>query len=311
MSAALGLALIAAASSARAEPSRESAIIAVFPIEDARRSGRIPVKELGDLTEYLAAKLAEGSLFKVVPRQDLKKAIEQKKKESYKACYSTECQIEIGKEVAAEKSLSTKIILISGSRCSVVSQLYDLRTSVTDRSASSDGGCDRDAVAEGLLSVIAKLKGRDAGERGERDAPAPGRTASPHVARGDTGATTLAPPFVRLLFNEPGVELVAVWVDASWSAPAILERDEWRALHEYYRAKGLRIVVVMSQDPTCMSESPVWRGDQLLCDEPGAALRLLGGSDPPAAWLWKSDGTILVQGGTVDEVEAAVRRTLK
>jgi hypothetical protein len=35
----------------------------------------------------------------------------EKKKQSYSVCYDSACQIDIGKEVAAQKSLATKIVL--------------------------------------------------------------------------------------------------------------------------------------------------------------------------------------------------------
>lgn len=173
---ALALALVARPAPA-AEPQPKSAIVAVFPIEDARTTGRLSAKELGELTEYLATKLGEGGAFRIVPSQELRRVLAEKKKESYSTCYSTECQIDVGKELAANKVLVTKILSVT-TRCSVLSQLYDLRSSATDRTGSFDGGCNKETLVDGLLDVVAQLK------REGRPSPASGDSL-PHEI-GDT-----------------------------------------------------------------------------------------------------------------------------
>ena len=54
------------------------------------------------------------------------------KAESHQDCYDQSCQIELGKAVAAHKSLSSRLVKI-GDSCSLQSQIYDLRTETTER----------------------------------------------------------------------------------------------------------------------------------------------------------------------------------
>ena len=141
-----------------APPANVPPIVAVFQLQDTRVTGKLSAKQIDDLTDYFATKLSEGVQFRLVPTEDLRKALQRAKTESYRACYSDECQIEIGKELAAEKTISTKIISLAENECSIVSRLYDLESSVTDRAASRDGKCDRTAIAVGLREVAEQLK---------------------------------------------------------------------------------------------------------------------------------------------------------
>jgi hypothetical protein len=134
----------------------DKAVLAVFDIYDARPKGKFNNQELQQLTTYLLAKLAEGQLFKVVPRDQIVAAISSQKKDSYKACFDEQCQIELGKELAAEKSLGTQIIRI-GDRCVITSTLYDLKTAVSERAATKRATCDQNAIADALEAVVDSL----------------------------------------------------------------------------------------------------------------------------------------------------------
>lgn len=140
---------------ARAEGS--APVIAVFNIEDARPpKQRLSADELRNLTEYLATKLSSSGAFKIVPTTQLRAAIAEKKKETFGACFDSGCQIEIGKELAAQKSLSTRIIIV-GKECVVISTLYDLREAASERSADQEGGCDGSSLGAALKVIAAKL----------------------------------------------------------------------------------------------------------------------------------------------------------
>src|SRR5262245_21777808 len=102
----------------------QKSVVAVFDIKDT--GAGVDAKVLHNLTEYLAARLSEGP-YKVVPSQQIRERLKQQKAESYRACYDESCQIEIGRELAAQKTLSTQILRIAGT-CQVTSQLFDLRS---------------------------------------------------------------------------------------------------------------------------------------------------------------------------------------
>jgi uncharacterized cupredoxin-like copper-binding protein len=114
-------------------------IVAVFDIEV--KGVEISKEMLGRLSDYLASALAATGAYRVIPRSQLKQRLVQQKKESYKVCYDQTCQIEIGKELAAQKSLST-VLMKLGPKCTVTSVLYDLRSAASEGGASTDGGCN-------------------------------------------------------------------------------------------------------------------------------------------------------------------------
>jgi hypothetical protein len=133
------------------------AFVAVFDIED--KSGRLSPSEIDGLTDYLANKVAEGGLFHVVPRDEIKKRLLLQKSKSFKKCYDQSCQIEIGREIAAQKTLTTTISRI-GSSCVVTAALFDLRKAATDATASSRGKCGTDELVTQIENIIAKFRGR-------------------------------------------------------------------------------------------------------------------------------------------------------
>jgi hypothetical protein len=93
-----------------------------------------------------------------VPRDQLKKRLLEQKKMSYKQCYDQNCQIELGREMAAEKTLATQIIKI-GSSCTVNASLYDLKKAAAETAASVKGKCDEDGLLASIDKVVGELAG--------------------------------------------------------------------------------------------------------------------------------------------------------
>lgn len=131
------------------------AYVAVFDIQD--KSKGLSKMELESLTDYLATKVAEDGLFHVIPREEIRKRILSAKKKSYKSCYDQSCQIEIGREIAAQKTLSVNIAPI-GSSCIVTAALYDLKKAATDATATTRGKCGTDALLAQIEEIIAKFR---------------------------------------------------------------------------------------------------------------------------------------------------------
>jgi len=131
-------------------------LVAVFDIED--KTGAMPRKALQQLTQYLTGRMAEGAAFQVIPSSQLSARLVQEKRKSYRACVDEKCQIEIGRELAAQKSLASQILKV-GTRCAVVITLYDLKRAATERSATIRGGCSRDELVDALDRAVEKLKG--------------------------------------------------------------------------------------------------------------------------------------------------------
>lgn len=133
-----------------AEPSR--AIVAVFPLAGGKLSGA----ERSELTELYSAQLTALAGFKIVPSARVAAQIREQKAESYKECYDDACQIEVGKAIAAEKILTTKIIQQKGG-CVVSATLYDLRTEATESAAVVLGPCAASGLANTLRAVAEAL----------------------------------------------------------------------------------------------------------------------------------------------------------
>jgi len=91
-----------------------------------------------------------------VPQDQLKQRLVQLKKSSYKPCYAQSCQITIGKELAAQKTLSTSIIKL-GSTCMVTSVVYDLKAAASEGGASVEGECTENGIVDSIKEVITQL----------------------------------------------------------------------------------------------------------------------------------------------------------
>lgn len=132
-------------------------VIAVFDIADP--SGLLKGPTLEALSEYLAAQLTATAGAKVVPRAQLRQRLVKERKKSYKRCYDESCQIEMGKAVAAQKSLATKILRV-GKLCAIAASLYDLRSETTEGAATVDTSCQEDALLAGVKALVRKLAGK-------------------------------------------------------------------------------------------------------------------------------------------------------
>ncbi len=129
-------------------------VAAVFNIRDM--SGRFDALILEQLTEYLSVQIASELEFKVVPREEIRGRLAESKAESMRACYDESCQIEVGKALAANKSVSTTLIRI-GRRCAFTSTVYDLRTEAADYAASVQTSCNEDALLDGVDRIVKGL----------------------------------------------------------------------------------------------------------------------------------------------------------
>ena len=131
-------------------------VVAVFDIEN---EAQLESSDIKQLTNYLEAELTASRKYSVVPTAELRKALQEKKAESLDACYDESCQIEIGKEVAAEKTLATSISKI-GASCLVTMQLYDLKRGASEAAATQRGECSIDSIFASLEKAVAELTGK-------------------------------------------------------------------------------------------------------------------------------------------------------
>lgn len=151
-------AAVAAVVGARLRPPKPPAkpIVAVFALED--RTRRLGPKLRSDLHGYLVTRLTESGRYRVVPSERLQAQLKAAKKRSYRRCYDTACQVEIGKALAAQKTLAARIVRL-GARCTLAANLYDLKTETAEKAASTSVACRGEALRQGIDALVAKLAG--------------------------------------------------------------------------------------------------------------------------------------------------------
>lgn len=119
-------------------------IVAVF---DLKAKGiDLDAQMLDRLSDFLNNRITSTGQFKVVPRSMLRERIAAEKTESYRDCYDTQCQIELGRELAASKWLSAQVLKL-GNRCTIALDLFELREATSERSAAATGACDEAELA--------------------------------------------------------------------------------------------------------------------------------------------------------------------
>jgi hypothetical protein len=149
-------AALAGSFEARSQDKKPAPVVAVFEIEN--RGSPLSYDELIALTDYLGTRLGERGRFQIIPRQEIKKRLVQTKKESFKQCYDQSCQIEVGRELAAQFTVSASISRV-GRTCIITSALYDLRKAATTITASAKGPCTADDLLAAMDKIAAKLEG--------------------------------------------------------------------------------------------------------------------------------------------------------
>jgi hypothetical protein len=132
----------------------DKVVVAVFDVE--AKGVPLSPEVLSRLGSYVASRVAGSDGYSVVSEEQIHQQIEARKADSYKDCYDQSCQIEIGKELAAQKSLATSLLKL-GSNCVASLTLFDLRTAATERAATVEGGCAEDEVVGSLKSALARL----------------------------------------------------------------------------------------------------------------------------------------------------------
>ncbi len=134
----------------------EAVIVAVFDMED--KGSGLDAKVLVNLTDYLAVLLTEAG-YQIIPRDQIRARLKQQQTESHKACHDQSCQVEMGRELAAQKSLSTQIFKI-GKKCQLTATFFDLRKAAADKAVRVKADCTEESLGEALEPLVAKLTGK-------------------------------------------------------------------------------------------------------------------------------------------------------
>ncbi len=109
------------------------------------------------MTDYLAAQLAASGRYQIIPRGRLRARLTREKSGTFRDCYDEHCQIELGKALAAQETLATRLLKAGPNRCSLTSMLYDLRRETSARAASAEQGCSKREILVGLRALARQL----------------------------------------------------------------------------------------------------------------------------------------------------------
>jgi hypothetical protein len=156
-------ALLSATGSAAAKPK-----VAVMELSDQTRSLKAGLRD--SLTDALRSNLAQSGRFVVIDKgrqaAALKRLVAEQKKESYKACYASSCQIPLGQALAADTVLRTKLTQV-GSSYLLIGELVDLAKEAVTHAAQvrirtkPQAGRD-DRLLDGFTRLGGQLTGEGA-----------------------------------------------------------------------------------------------------------------------------------------------------
>jgi formylglycine-generating enzyme required for sulfatase activity len=121
----------------------------------------------------MAEELGAGGLYQIMPPGDIKRALLDESQETYKECYDEQCQIKLGRQLAASKLLTTTIKKLGG-KCRVTASLYDLRKQTTDTTASHKCKCKEAGYVTGIEVVASKLREWAGGDATDVELPKEG-----------------------------------------------------------------------------------------------------------------------------------------
>lgn len=136
--------------------------VAVMPVQDT--SGTFGEETVREATEYLRGGIAAADGYIVVgegrQHEKLDELIDEKKKESYEECYDENCQIEVGKALAADTILRTRISHFG--TCVLNVELIDLAREASTDGAQEKFACNMEGLTGAVDEVMADLTGDDA-----------------------------------------------------------------------------------------------------------------------------------------------------
>lgn len=133
----------------------EPRVLAVFPLDP---SGVVSAGDARELTSALETDLVGTRRFVVIAASDLRAALQKQKAESYRDCFDEKCQIEIGRELAAQLTLSAKVLKLDES-CEVTLKLYDLRQAASNEAANASDECTKAGLRRALRAASFRLAG--------------------------------------------------------------------------------------------------------------------------------------------------------
>jgi hypothetical protein len=137
------------------EPKRAAEpIVAAFDVID--HTGQLTGDARGQLSEYVAVRAAQILGWRMVPRETIRARIRENKAEAMQTCFDPSCQIELGKALAAEKTLATELLRI-GDTCALIATVFDLRTETAERASTVKTTCETNRLLDAIDPLLREL----------------------------------------------------------------------------------------------------------------------------------------------------------
>jgi hypothetical protein len=146
-----------------AKASGKSLVLAAFDVFDS--ANNLDPLSRDQLSEYVAVRMTQSLGYRVVPRAEIKERLHDDKQSSYRPCVDQSCQIELGKALAAQKSLATTLIRVGGT-CALTATLFDLKSETAEMAASVRTECSKDSLLQGVDALVTDLRKQSG--RGQR-----------------------------------------------------------------------------------------------------------------------------------------------
>lgn len=137
-----------------APPSTNPTIVASFGVRDA--SSQLDELSRAQLGDYLVVRATQVLGFRFVPEQQVRKVLRSEKRASTSACFDAACQIELGRALAAEKTILTELIRV-GDRCALTALVFDLATETTESATTVETPCDANALLGATDRLVNRL----------------------------------------------------------------------------------------------------------------------------------------------------------
>jgi hypothetical protein len=83
--------------------------------------------------------------------------MKQEKIDSHRPCFDETCRIELGRALAARKTMSARIMNM-GKRCMLIATLFDIETETADKAASSTVGCTKAELTRAVVEIARQLR---------------------------------------------------------------------------------------------------------------------------------------------------------
>ncbi len=135
-------------------PSATDPVVAVLRVHD--KSDGLDGNLLRQLQSYFTARLGFYG-YRTVPTEQINAAIKELQRESFRPCYDDACQIEIGRALAAQRTVAPSILQI-GELCVAAAGVYDLKTEAATSAATEETGCSPKELMQGFDRVARRLR---------------------------------------------------------------------------------------------------------------------------------------------------------